>query len=441
MIFVYNIAYRLLGRWNRRKVVRLRETLAETVCWSGEEVMTDFLVRIFVKDRENVQDAKVRTAYGVMASIVGICCNILLFSIKLAGGLLMGSISVMADAFNNLSDAASSLVSFVGVKLAGRPADEAHPFGHGRYEYIAAFIVAFLVLEVGFSCLKSSVGKVLRPEAVEFDWMIVILLVLSVFVKVWMAFFNRKLGGRIHSKVMQATAADSFGDVLVTSATVLSLFIGKWSGLSVDGYMGVIVSAVVLAAGFNIAKDTLKPLLGEAIDREVYDRITAKVEGYEGILGSHDLIVHNYGPTHSMATIHAEVSNESGIEEAHELIDRIEREVLRDLNLFLVIHMDPVEVRDASVMERKRMVVDIVRELEPDASIHDFRVVNGKNRSNLIFDLVVPYSYNENEEMELVHQIMEQVRAKDECCECVMNLENSFVQPKGHEKQEKEEES
>ena len=370
--------------------------------------MTDFLVRLFIKDRENVQDGKVRTAYGVLASIVGIACNLLLFGIKLVGGILMNSISVMADAFNNLSDAASSIVSFVGVKLAGRPADEAHPFGHGRYEYIAAFIVAFLVLEVGFSCLKSSVGKVLHPESVRFDWAVVLLLALSVLVKVWMALFNRKLGGRIHSKVMQATAADSFGDVLVTGATVLSLFIGKWTGLKVDGYMGVIVSLAVLFAGFNIAKDTLKPLLGEAIDREVYD----------------------YGPTHSMATIHAEVSNESDIEAAHELIDRIEREVLRDMNIFLVIHMDPVEVRDASVVERRRMVEEIVEELEPDASIHDFRVVNGKEQVNLIFDLVVPYSYDNAHEMELVHRIMDRVKGQDTHCECVMNLENSFVQKK-----------
>lgn len=392
--------------------------------------MTDFLVRIFIKDREKVQDEKVRMAYGVLASIVGICCNLLLFAVKLTGGLLMGSISVMADAFNNLSDAASSIISFVGVKLAGRPADAAHPFGHGRYEYIAALIVAFLVLEVGFSCLKSSVEKVLHPEEINFDWAIVVLLAFSILVKIWMAFFNRKLGKRIHSKVMEATAADSFGDVLVTSATVLSLLIGKWTGFLVDGYMGVIVSLVVLFAGFNIARDTLEPLLGEAIDPEVYDKITAKVEGYEGILGSHDLIVHNYGPTHSMATIHAEVSNESSIESAHELIDRIEREVLRDLNIFLVIHMDPVEVRDASVLEHKRLVEEIVGELEPDASIHDFRLINGKEQINLIFDLVVPYSYGQEQEMELTNRIMELVRQQDARCECVMHLENSFVQKK-----------
>ncbi len=430
-VFVYNIAYQV---WEQRITAGGARVFWIPTFWNGEKDMTDFLVRVFIRDRENVQDARVRTAYGVLASIVGICCNLLLFLLKLAGGLLMGSISVMADAFNNLSDAASSIVSFIGVKLAGRPADEEHPFGHGRYEYIAALVVALLVLEVGFSCLKSSVGKVFHPEMVRFEWVIVLMLVFSVLVKVWMAFFNRKLGKKIHSKVMQAAATDSFGDVLVTSATVLSLLAGKWTGLAIDGYMGIIVSAAVLIAGFNIAKDTLEPLLGEAIDREVYDEITSKVESYEGILGSHDLIVHNYGPTHSMATIHAEVSNESDIETAHELVDRIEREVLRDLNIFLVIHMDPVEVRDESVAEHKRMVADIVQGLEPDASIHDFRVVNGKAKMNLIFDLVVPYSYDTEKEMELVHQIMELVRAKDERCECVMHLENSFVQQKEHGK-------
>lgn len=430
-VFVYNIAYQV---WEQRITAGGARVFWIPTFWNGEKDMTDFLVRVFIRDRENVQDARVRTAYGVLASIVGICCNLLLFLLKLAGGLLMGSISVMADAFNNLSDAASSIVSFIGVKLAGRPADEEHPFGHGRYEYIAALVVALLVLEVGFSCLKSSVGKVFHPEMVRFEWGIVLMLVFSVLVKVWMAFFNRKLGKKIHSKVMQAAATDSFGDVLVTSATVLSLLAGKWTGLAIDGYMGIIVSAAVLIAGFNIAKDTLEPLLGEAIDREVYDEITSKVESYEGILGSHDLIVHNYGPTHSMATIHAEVSNESDIETAHELVDRIEREVLRDLNIFLVIHMDPVEVRDESVAEHKRMVADIVQGLEPDASIHDFRVVNGKAKMNLIFDLVVPYSYDTEKEMELVHQIMELVRAKDERCECVMHLENSFVQQKEHGK-------
>ena len=364
--------------------------------------MTELLVRLFISNKDEVQDSKVRTAYGVLASIVGICLNIVLFAVKLTAGLLLNSISVMADAFNNLSDAASSVISFVGVKLAGRPADAEHPFGHGRYEYIAALAVSFLVLQVGFSCLRSAVGKILRPERVEFQPVLILVLSVTILLKLWLAFFNRKLGRRINSKVMQATAADATGDVLVTGATVLSLIIGKYSGLAVDGYMGAVVSVVVLAAGIGIAKDTLKPLLGEAVAPEVYELLTKKVESYDGILGTHDLIVHNYGPTHSMATIHAEVPNDVGIETAHELIDRIERETLHDLDIFLVIHMDPVEVRDKAVGACKLRVAELVCELEPAASIHDFRMVKGEERITLIFDLVVPYSYEPESERGLL---------------------------------------
>ena len=391
--------------------------------------MTELFVRLFIKNKDNVQNPQVRTAYGVLASIVGICLNIVLFLIKIISGMLVNSISVMADAFNNLSDAASSVISFVGVKLAGRPADKEHPFGHGRYEYITAFIVSFLVLQVGFSCFKSSIGKIVHPEEVAFQLPVVLILTVTILMKVWLAFFNRKLGKRIHSKVMEATAADSTGDVLVTGATVLSLVIGNLTGFSIDGYGGVIVSVAVLAAGFGIAKDTLGPLLGGAVNREVYDLLTKKVEGYEGILGTHDLIVHNYGPSHSMATIHAEVPNDKDIETAHELIDQIERETLRDLDIFLVIHMDPVEVKDKTFAERKRMVSNLVQELEPEASIHDFRMINGQDQIKLIFDLVVPYSYGPKEEKELIYAITARLKQIDLKYECVINIENSFIEP------------
>lgn len=396
--------------------------------------MTELLVRIFIKNKEDVKNSSVRSAYGFLSSIVGILCNVMLFAVKLTAGLLMNSISVMADAFNNLSDAASSIISFVGVKLAGRPADEEHPFGHGRYEYISALIVAFLVLQVGISCFQSSFKKIIHPETISFHPVIVGILCITVLVKIWMALFNRKLGKRINSKVMQATAADSIGDVLVTGATIISLVVGTLSGLNIDGYMGVIVSVMVLIAGFNIARDTLEPLLGEAVDREVYDLITKRVEAHEGIIGSHDLIVHNYGPTHSMATIHAEVPNTVDIEEAHELIDRIEREILKELNIFLVIHMDPVEINDKNVTEKKELVAAVVKELEPHAAIHDFRMVNGENQINLIFDLVIPYSCQGEEELKLVHGIMQKVKEKDSRLECVMNIENSFVQQKKEKK-------
>ena len=249
--------------------------------------MTDFLVRRFVKDYETISDSKVRTSYGVLASLVGIVCNVILFGAKLGTGLVINSISVMADAFNNLSDAASSIIGFVGVKMAGKPADEDHPFGHGRIEYISAFIVAFLVIQVGFSLFKTSVGKIRNPEEMTFHLLSVAILILSIGVKLWLGLFNRKLGKRIQSSVMMATAADSLGDVATTSATILSLVVFGVFGWNIDGIVGLIVSVVVMIAGVNIAKDTLAPLIGQAIDPKVYREITDFVEKYEGIVGSH----------------------------------------------------------------------------------------------------------------------------------------------------------
>lgn len=389
--------------------------------------MTNLLVKWFVKDHEQIQSACVRTRYGFLTSIVGIICNLILFAVKGTIGLFIQSISVTADAFNNLSDAASSIISLIGVKLASRPADKEHPFGHGRYEYLAALAVAFLVLQVGFSCFKGSLEKVFHPEAVEFKGMLVVILMLSILVKVWLAWFNRTLGNRINSTVMKATATDAMGDVLVTSATVISIIIGKLTGFMVDGYMGVIVSCVVLFAGFNIAKETLEPLLGEAISPEVYRKITKKVESYEGIVGSHDLVVHSYGPSHMMATLHAEIPNDMQLEDAHELIDGIERDVLREFDIFLVIHMDPIEINNSLVRDAKQMVVEVIKELEPESSLHDFRMVNGEHHSNLIFDLVVPHRYTVKEEHELVRMIMERVSLINEKYQCVITLEHSYV--------------
>jgi len=389
--------------------------------------MTQLLVKLFVKNSENTDTSKVRTAYGVLTSIVGIICNFSLFVVKFGIGLVINSISVTADAFNNLSDAASSVIGLVGVKLAERPADKEHPFGHGRFEYITALVVAFLVLQVGLSCFKSAFTKILNPEKVGFSLILVGILCVSVLVKVWLSAFNKKLGNRINSTVMKATSADAFGDVLITSATIISIIIGKVTGLAIDGWMGLLVSIFVLFAGFNIARETLEPLLGEAVDREVYNSITDKVESYEGIVGSHDLIVHSYGPTHTMATIHAEVPNYDNLEEAHELIDSIEREVLRDMGIFLVIHLDPVEVNDTKVLEKKSMVVEVIQMIEPKATIHDFRVVNGENQINLIFDLVVPHSYNEKQEQELLLKIIDAIYGVDTRYQSVITIENSYV--------------
>ena len=391
--------------------------------------MTDFLVNKFIKDSANIESTEVRTRYGMLASVVGIFCNVLLFSVKLAIGLILSSLAVTADAFNNLSDAASSIISFVGVKMAGKPADAEHPFGHGRIEYIAALIVSFLVIEVGFTFFKSSISKIMHPEEITFDPVPFIILILSILVKLWMAFFNNKLGKRIDSKVMLATAADSLGDVITTSATVISIVICHFTSINVDAIAGLIVSAIVIWSGISIAKDTLEPLIGERVPAELYQKITDIVESYDGIVGTHDLIVHNYGPNRSMATIHAEVPNDINIEVSHEIIDKIERDVKKDLNILLVIHMDPVEMRDEEVLSLREKTSRIVHALDPKLNFHDFRVLKENEQRNLIFDLVIPDSYSEKDANRVMHQLVSLLHEMDENVECIITLDRSFEAP------------
>ena len=392
--------------------------------------MTQFLVKLFIKNNMEYEKPKVRTAYGILSSVVGIICNVFLFGVKLAVGMVINSISVTADAFNNLSDAASSVISFIGVKLAGRPADKEHPFGHGRFEYIAALAVAFLILQVGFNLFQSSFQKVLHPEEMNFNPVLTGILFLSVLIKVWMMLFNRKLGKRINSTVMLATSADSMGDVFVTSATIISTIIGGLTNLKIDGYMGVVVSIFVMLAGFRIAKDTLEPLLGQPVELEVYEKITKLVESYEGVVGTHDLIIHNYGPTNRMATIHVEVPNNVNLEQIHDTIDLIEKKLCETMDIVLVIHMDPVEINDVKVLEKKRLVKEVAQKYEPKASIHDFRVINGEFQINLVFDMVVPYSYKEAQKSSLLNNMEEEIKQFDERYHCIVNVENSFIAEK-----------
>ena len=391
--------------------------------------MTDFLVNKFIKDSTNIESTEVRTRYGMLASVVGIFCNVLLFSVKLTIGLILSSLAVTADAFNNLSDAASSIISFIGVKMAGKPADAEHPFGHGRIEYIAALIVSFLVIEVGFTFFKSSISKILHPEEISFDLVPFVILILSILVKLWMAFFNNKLGKRIDSKVMLATAADSLGDVITTSATVISIVICHFTSINVDAIAGLIVSAIVIWSGISIAKDTLEPLIGERVPAELYQKITDIVESYDGIVGTHDLIVHNYGPNRSMATIHAEVPNDINIEVSHEIIDKIERDVKKDLNILLVIHMDPVEMRDEEVLSLREKTSRIVHALDPKLNFHDFRVLKENEQRNLIFDLVIPDSYSEKDANRVMHQLVSLLHEMDGNVECIITLDRSFEAP------------
>lgn len=394
--------------------------------------MTEFLVNKFIKDSANIESTEVRTRYGMLASVVGIFCNVLLFSVKLAIGLILSSLAVTADAFNNLSDAAYSIISFVGVKMAGKPADAEHPFGHGRIEYIAALIVSFLVIEVGFTFFKSSISKIMHPEEITFDPVPFIILILSILVKLWMAFFNNKLGKRIDSKVMLATAADSLGDVITTSATVISIVICHFTSINVDAIAGLIVSGIVIWSGVSIAKDTLEPLIGQRVPSELYQKITDMVESYEGIVGAHDLIVHNYGPNRSMATIHAEVPNDVSIEASHEIIDRIERDAKKELNILLVIHMDPVEMRDEEVLELRDKTSHIVHALDPELHFHDFRVLKENEQKNLIFDLVVPDSYTEKDANRVMHQLIALLHEMEKNVDCIITLDRSFEAPKNN---------
>ena len=389
--------------------------------------MIHLLVRKFVKNYENTEDARVRTDYGILASALGIICNVLLFVGKLAVGVAVRSVSVMADAFNNLSDAASSVIGFVGVKMAGKPADREHPFGHGRIEYIAALVVAFLVLQVGFTFFQNSIDKIRHPEDLSFELVPMLILLASVCVKLWLGYFNRVLGKKINSSVMQATAADAMGDVVTTLATIASILFFHFTDINIDGFVGLLVSLVVMWAGVGIARDTLEPLIGQPVEPETYRKITEFVESYDGILGSHDLIVHNYGPTRSLASIHAEVPNDVDIETSHEIIDRIERDAAKKLGLFLVIHMDPVAVKDERVTELKNQVSSVLKQIDDRLSLHDFRIVDGEHQINLIFDVVVPHSYMDKERDRLHMEILEKVSELDPRYQCVITMENGYV--------------
>ena len=388
--------------------------------------MTDLLVRRFIPDHEDIHDEQVRTQYGILASMVGIICNLVLFSAKLAAGLMVHSISVMADAFNNLSDAASSIIGFVGVWMAGKPADEDHPFGHGRIEYIAAFIVAFLVIEVGLTLFKNAAGKIFHPVAMAFKPVSILILVLSICVKLWMGLFNKRLGKRIGSKVMLATAADSLGDVAATSATIISVLVFRLAGVNIDGIVGLVVSVVVMIAGVNIAKDTLAPLIGEPIDPKLYRQICDHVKSYDGIVGVHDLIIHNYGPSRSMASIHAEVPDDVDVKDSHAVIDQIEREAFERFRIPLVIHMDPIETKDERFFAYRDMLKEVLDEVDHRLGFHDLRMVAGTGRVDLIFDLVVPRDYQQDRYGQVNEQIVRRVRERDGRCCCVITMENSY---------------
>lgn len=387
--------------------------------------MHTILIKYFIKDSENTSSLKVREAYGTLGSITGIIVNIILAISKYFAGVISGSISVTADAINNLSDAGSSIISLIGVKLSAKPADKDHPYGHGRVEYISALAVSFVVLLMGIELFKSSVDKIINPVPVKFNALSLIILIVSILAKLWLGFFNKKLGEKINSAPMMAVMKDSFSDCLATGVALIAIIVSAFSDISIDGYLGVIVACFIFIAGFNILKETMADLLGKPADKSFTEEIENKILSYDKIVGVHDMIIHDYGPGRKFASAHAEVSSQDDIMEIHDIIDLAERDIMNEYGLIISIHTDPIVTDDERINSLKDMTIAIVKEISDEMSIHDFRVVDGPTHTNLIFDLIVPHKfYMSNEEIRKT--IEDKLSKIDERYFVVITIEHAF---------------
>lgn len=387
--------------------------------------MTNFLIRKFIRDYKNIKDNKVRNSYGKFAGIVGIICNTILFFMKITAGTIFGYVSVTADAVNNLSDASSSVVSLMGFKMSGKPADEEHPYGHGRYEYLSGLIVAVLIMVIGVEILKSSVEKVISPNEVEFSWLAVGVLVLSILLKLWMTLFNYSLGKKIKSATLKATGADSRNDVISTTAVLIAMVISYFSGIQLDGIMGIIVSLFILYSGIGIIKDTLDPLLGKAPEREFVEEIRNKILTYPRVLGTHDLLVHDYGPGRQFASVHIEMAAEGDVLEAHDILDTIERDFNKE-GLHMIVHFDPIVTTGDKVSNLRTWISEKIAEIDSNLTIHDLKIVTCKTHTNVIFDCVMPPDFNMSKE-ELNEKICNIVSDEYPTYKCIITFDKSFA--------------
>ena len=385
------------------------------------------LVRLFIKDCDNVTDPAVRERYGILSGAVGIALNLLLSAGKLFAGLMTGSISITADAFNNLSDAGSSVVTLVGFKLAGQKADDGHPFGHGRMEYLAGLLVSLMILLVGVELGRSSIGKILRPEAVDFSLVSTGILAASILVKLWMGQFNRGLGRKIGSAAMAATAADSISDAVATAAVLAGTLVNRFAHVNIDGWVGLAVAVFILRSGWGAAKDTINPLLGESPDPELVKQLRELVLSHPQVVGMHDLIIHDYGPGRRLCSFHAEVPQDADILDAHDAIDHIEREIKEKFGIETTVHMDPIATADEKVNQLRRQVADLARVVEPEMTIHDFRVVRGPTHTNVIFDAVVPHKCRLTDE-EVLQRLRQAVSALDPTYQAVIQIDRAYVE-------------
>lgn len=388
--------------------------------------MITLLSKLFIKNHEQTDDPDVRRKYGVLCGILGIVLNILLFGIKILAGLFSASVAIIADAFNNLSDALSSLIMMVGFKMSGQKPDPEHPFGHGRIEYVTGMIVSMLIILMGAELLKTAVSHIVNPQPVSFEPLTVVILIVSILTKLYMYFYNRKTGEKLSSTVMNATAMDSFSDSVATCAVLLSMMIGEFTGAMIDGWAALLVSLFILYTGISSAKDTISPLLGSAPDKDFVDKIEAFAKSYPEVIGIHDLIVHDYGPGRMMISFHAEVPANGDILTMHDVIDRIEQKLKDVLGCEAVIHMDPVVTDDETTNRVKAIVLLIVKGIDDSLTMHDFRMVEGPTHTNLIFDVVVPYDCRLSDDV-VREKITEEVRKMDGNYFAVIQIDKPFV--------------
>jgi len=360
--------------------------------------MISILIHMFVKDSDNLSDPKVRIRYGKFASITGMICNIILFACKLAAGVFSGSIAIVSDSFNNLSDAATCFINLFGFIMSAKPADKDHPFGHGRIEYITGLIMAFIIAFIGISFFRTSIDRIIHPTSLIFSPIIAGVLIGSIIVKGWMYLFYRRVGKRIASQTIIASSVDSYSDIAITTVTLISLIISVYFKIVIDGYVGVGVSIFVLYSGFNVARDALSPLLGNEPDPTVVEKLKELLTSNQDVLGVHDVIVHDYGPGRMIASAHVEVSSTSNFMEIHDEVDLLEKRIADQLHIPITIHMDPIDMDDAATKDLRKNVAQIVNSLSDKLSIHDFRMVTGKTHTNLIFDIAVPFDYSPSDE-------------------------------------------
>ncbi|MGD9604932.1 MAG: cation diffusion facilitator family transporter [Bacilli bacterium] len=355
--------------------------------------MSQFLAKHFIKNYQDVHKAIVRAAYGKLAGAVGIITNFFLSSIKIVLGIILRSISLLADGINNLADASSSVITLIGFRLSSMPADKDHPFGHQRIEYITGLIVSFTILGVGFILFYNSILKIINPSTIDFNWLSIIILFLAILIKAWQGYFYRTNGKLIKSKALLASSTDSFNDVLVTFGVLLSAVIWLAFSYNIDGYIGTVISIFIIFNGIKLVKETISPLIGEAPSKEFVKKVSDKILSYPGVLGIHDLIIHSYGPVKTFITVHVEVDSSIDVSISHDMIDNIEHDFLKKMEINLVIHMDPIDITNPYVTKLKEEIGEIIKQLDPKLHFHDFRIVNGPSHTNVIFDLVVPLKY------------------------------------------------